>query len=287
MNHPLNPSMAPTGAELINLLILERDAGDLRSAIVVEGPEDCMLLDVHLAPAEAKTTAAGGKTSTLDAAEIARDEGLDWAIFVVDGDFDGAEITALNVLVTSNYDLLMDVLGSHPFLLHGVAVTATGQRFLLTDDQVVEHIARVAGAVQAARRIVIDDQLGISTRSFNFRGSAALGSFTEITAWVHQQLTDRSKTPIEDSVTRRISAAIREVPVSSIDHCNSHDVIGALADVVRHHGRQCGHETIAIALRSSVSCERFASLPLVQALTEWQARRSPGLRIFRCQALAA
>ncbi len=103
-----------------------------RLAIMVEGPDDLFLLnnvvdsEIHL------VASSSGKNGVLRAAELAYDQGLSRALFIVDRDYDDFLIKVptypLNVIVSAHHDCFVDVLVKNMDSLSHVVVTKLSGR---------------------------------------------------------------------------------------------------------------------------------------------------------------
>ncbi|GAA3008143.1 hypothetical protein [Actinokineospora diospyrosa] len=284
-----------TGPEVVNTLILERQVDD-RSAIVVEGQEDLQLLDIHLIDTEVYIIAAGSKTAVLSAAARCMQDGIDWAAFVIDLDTDSFEdyvdSVPIGALASSeNYDMLADVLEKNPYLATRAVVSHAKPGVARSIESahrrsIYEIALTLIEPVTALRYLAISGQLSISARKLDFTG--ALNSYNKgvLVDFVAGLAERRSGGKHAKS---RVATLLHEVlsdkeRYSIFKRTNSHDLISAISDIVRHQGKGAlAHTLIAGTIRASLGCKDFQMLKAVNDLSSWAMVR--GSSIFKCAAL--
>lgn len=281
--------MKATGDEIFSVLLLERSGGDRRLALVVEGVEDCQLLDIHLDANTAKTIWSGSKTAVLEAAQLAEDAGLSWARFIIDTDLDvhlGIAHAAPNIVSTTNYDLLMDAIDSAPYLLHGVAISHGETSWLHATFGTANcaaglnsRILEITTLTGTARLVDRRHRLGIRTTNLNYRTAPPAGGLPSATEWAMAQLEPRSPSPEN---WRKMEAELTQVTVCDFTLVRGHDLIAALAALLRGDGANTNHQALAASLRVAVACDTFQKLAVIQTLNHW-ADVHHGRRLFRCE----
>ncbi|MFE3997202.1 hypothetical protein ACFX43_00175 [Nocardioides sp. YIM B13467] len=279
-----------TGEELVNLLVMERQL-DGRLVFVVEGTEDCRLLDMHLNQGDCRTECAGSKTAVLEAAAELIAERIDWALCMVDADFsklDGAA-TAFpsNVVITDQYDLVVDALIASPRVVetiainHGVRPSHPLRRS--SSYSIWEIVSSVSLHAGALRHVVVCGEYDISVRNLTFGGvSAGIVRHRELIGEIAVQ---RSGGRLDIGlVANRIDLEISQVSPPESLLC-SHDIASALSAVVEEHGGRGSRREIEHSLRQAITCETFFSLRVVKELSSWAAGRA--MRAFTCEVSAA
>ncbi len=282
-------SIQLTGTELVNTLLLERQQ-DPRLAIVVEGDEECQLLDSHVNVGTAKTLAGGSKSAVLEAAEELAQEGVDWAVGVVDADFTRLGLQPARwptpALTTRQYDLMMEVLVRHPHLLRRVAISNSAPGTVAAFEQVsskslYETVVEIAHPIGVLRYLVVSKSLPVSVRDFPCNGLiGALGNGSLIAA-IANAAAARSggrlaATQIQADLDALLARSPRRVP-----YLNGHDVLGVLGELLRTRcGSQAGRADLAASFRAATHCGILNKVPLHGALRSWGA--SHGLNIWDC-----
>jgi hypothetical protein len=285
-----------TGEEIVTTLVMERNAGDRRLAIVVEGEEDCALIDVHLSRARAKTQMTGSKTAAVAAAKIVSSERLDWAVCVVDADFDrfsGRDTEwPEGMLATVNADLVVDAVVTSPNKIFGAAVTMglPGEVMQFEDaidGSLVDMCLRVSESVGALREAANEGDVQISLRSFPLSGVARFAQTGTELDLVVERAVERSggrysREDLREQVTRRLRAK----PEGSTRYMNGHDFLAALRDVVDCCSKgSVSINHVAATCRVAISCDGFNSLQLIAQLRQWGRSRFH-VEIFNCEAAA-
>ncbi len=288
----MSSTLTATGDEIVTTLIMERTAGDRRLAIIVEGDEDCRLLDIHLDHGAAKTVGSGGKSVVLRAAEIADEEGFRWMSFIVDADFTSdAEGSQPLIWSTRNYDLLVDALEIAPYLIRSVAISATGGRHVSDweatySTSLLDHVLRVSWIVGRLRKMSTENRLELPMRNLDFRETATSCDDAAVVAWLRAQVEQRTG---GDSASESVWQQLVPDSLSSsqmFSMVSSHDLVAALGAVIRHiPGPTPGLESIASSLRVALGCQSFLRMLAPLSLNGW-AQSVHNTQIFRCELAA-
>lgn len=284
-----------TGDEIVNTLVMERQV-DTRRVIVVEGQEDFQLFELHLEEGVAYLQFAGSKAAVLKAAELCIADSIDWAIFVVDADFDrmtGAfHCYPNNVVASERYDLLMDVVEIDSRL---VPQTIIAQAPPNTERQIrqvfnadsIDIALALSIPVGALRYLVVAGEFDLSVRNWSFRGLAKAHLDERLVDSISGHAEERSsERAAAVAVKRRIESLLKSTQLDKRDMVSGHDLAAAIAEIVRFQsGKSIGHDSVCAAIRVALTCEGFWKLSVVQEIAAWA--RTGGELVFTCQVGAA
>lgn len=288
--------MELTGDEIVNTLVMTRQVDD-RRVIVVEGQEDIQLLELHLEEAVSYLQPAGSKPAVLRAAELcASDVTIDWALFVIDADFDRglglSEGYPANVVASEKYDLLMDVINLDANLISRAIITHAPpnterqirQRFSASPHDVAQVLAKPVGAL---RYLVVTGEFEISVRNWSFRGLTQAHLADKLIFMVSVHAAERSGRTIEVyEIEDKIRALLIGPQSGDLHLTNGHDLVAAVADIVRFEsGKSLGHDWICAAIRVALTCGQFQKLEVVRKIEDWA--QVTGGSVFTCQPHAA
>lgn len=279
-----------TGEELVNLLVMERQL-DGRLVFVVEGDEDCRLLDMHLNQVDCRTECAGSKTAVLEAAAELIAERIDWVLCLVDADFSrldgGATAFPSNVVTTDQYDLVVDALIARPRVVEGIAINhgvrPSHPLRRASSHSIWDIVSSISLHAGALRHIVVCGEYDISVRNLTFGDvSAGMARHREIVGEIAVQ---RSGGRLDlGIVASRIDLEISQVSPPESLLC-AHDIASALSAIIEEHGGRGSRREIEHSLRQAITCETFISLRVVKEMSSWAAGRA--MRAFTCDTLAA
>lgn len=278
-----------TGQEVVTTLLMERQL-DGRAVLVVEGPTDCQLIDIHLESESCYTMVAGSKSAVLESAALSLAEDLDWVLFVVDTDFGdlvGPVSSQRNVVRTERYDLLMDVLHADDSLLRKAVVThsspGTEARLQVRfQNDVFSRIWEVAQAIGVLRYLVVSRRLPqLSTRKWPYRGISEDLESGQLLASLATIAAARCGGTLEAGrIESEIFEALRDLDAPS-RLVSSHDLIAVTAEFMHaESGGQHAHGVLAGTIRASVGCLEFRGLAVIKAIDAWAVER--GWSLFDC-----
>ena len=112
-----------TGSDLFAYIEMQRQL-DARAVVVVEGPDDCGVIDPHVDEEVVHTIPGYGKASVVDAAVLFEHAGVARVSLVSDSDFDRqlglASALPPNLILTEYHDLDADIFFGCPTLLTSV-----------------------------------------------------------------------------------------------------------------------------------------------------------------------
>jgi hypothetical protein len=262
---------------------------DQRHVLYVEGPEDLGIIGPHVDAHKCRIELCFGKPLGLVLAELLSGDAIHGALVLLDRDFDGesdfAHVSDV-VILTDNYDLMMDVLASCPHVLERIlanfadrdAVDAYIERTgvdVLTC--IVEHAAPI-GALRATTDLRV--------RGFPVHELIDARERGELLNHVCNLAIARSgATGYEiESLVRDVAEwlASREL----VRTCSSHDAVAVMAAFLRSRwGGVVGHsgaEIVGRALRAAVDCDCMRELAIYAKINRWSANDS--LQIWSCAA---
>lgn len=165
-----------TGQTLYTQFLMDREI-DPRPWLLVEGDDECYMLDPHLDRHHFRSVPAHGKKNVLEAMEVFDGHGEHaGALFVVDADFDagGAPTkTACHISMSRAYDLEAEVLLNHGTVSRSIVIAhGRKEHQAPLSEQEVEALVMqalfLAKLVGAVRRIVHDTQVGIAVKNMPF-----------------------------------------------------------------------------------------------------------------------
>jgi len=283
--------MEMTGDEIATTLIMERQT-DPRIVLVVEGEEECALIDMHLNGDDAKSQLSRSKTAVLRAAEVLLDGGHDWALCLIDADFDrllGKDaLWASNVIASEHYDLLVDGIVAAPHNLDGVAISHSRpgevQAFCLAQSTtLLGWILASSEPVGILRWLVVSGRFDFSVRGWPFRGMSSLTTDSERLGLIASIGHQRSGMSVPESEIEAAIAQHRADPTySAVNFHSSHDILGVLAELVRaQFGGSASERHVAATLRLAFSCQEFQTLPLMRDAADW-ARLEHSVKLLNC-----
>lgn len=285
-----------SGQEIVTTLVMEWEFGDERVTLVVEGEEDCALIDAHVEFANAKTQMSGSKTAVLEAAKILQDEGLQWALCIIDADFDHVRGTdrdwPANVVGSVNGDLLVDAIKTDSGKITGAAIN-------LANPGVVQDFEEAVGVsvadwclerirpVGAIREGAVDGTFKITARNWPFAGAVAADFRGQFFEYVLESAVTRSgsRHSVED-FRAEVTARLASDPDGSTRYCNGHDFVSLMRELLTHlSAPSLGNHHVAAACRLALSCHGFTQMEVIRRVRAW-ANFQFSVDPFRCELVS-
>jgi hypothetical protein len=259
--------------------------------LVLEGPDDHLLLRGSCTPQLQLLTATGGRPQVLSTAQLAHDRGLRRARFLVDQDYDrynGSTETQLdNVLVSDHHDCFVDLMCADRSLLHRVievhcdAVRRRGDQTVNAPDPAhIETEAFMLASKLAATRIVdARRRLFLDFKRFRFGGLATadfdVTKIAEIVLTRSQYAGEDRNEILADAVSAHSEiAGMRHSPVGD------HDLFAALARVMQEYEVYERDANLQRGFILAVSCDSLIQTSWCKALQQWCM--SYGMSGFTC-----
>lgn len=258
-------------------MFLEESQGLL---LVVEGPDDHLLLRGSCTPQLQLLTATGGRHQVLSTAQLALDRGIRRARFLVDQDYDryngSAETHLDNVLVSDHHDCFIDLMCADRSLLHRV-IEVHCDPVRRRPDETVDtpdpaHIEgeafRLASKLAAIRIVDARRRLLLDFKRFKFGGLPVddfeVSRIAEIVLTRSQYVHDDRADVIADAVSTHAEiAGMQHSPVGD------HDLFAALARVMQQYDV---HERDASLQRSfilAVGCNSLMQTSWCKEIQQW------------------
>lgn len=276
-----------SGRTLYNqfLMVIEVDA---RPWILVEGDDECHVLEPHIDRRYFRTVPAHGKRNVLSALELFRTSDEPRVFFVVDRDF-GPEnhMEDPRLSRSTAYDLEAEILIDCPGVARQLLIThCRKEKFPPLSDAAADQMLTagrwLAACLGAIRLASHDRNLGIKTSGFSFHEIVPLVGRGSSIAAIRRSAALRTKTVVGDMPSIR---EIREVALG--DHRRvicGHDLVASLAAIVgRVRGRTVHRGDFRSAFHSAVSCAVLARVSLFEPARAW-GMRVAGAPVWKCDA---
>ncbi|MFZ2226866.1 MAG: hypothetical protein WA090_00265 [Candidatus Nanopelagicaceae bacterium] len=275
--------VALSGDALFSQVLMQRQV-DKRLFLLVEGNDEVSILTGHIEERNLALVAfGGGKRALLRAGELLHTNGLTHTLVLVDRDLDDltgkSGLYPPTVVATNGYDLVGDVIVTHPHLLrravqsHGGAVVSTiGSS---SNGNVSEITFRLAMALAILRLINEELDLGLKLRNFPFRDILNPDFTVKDFAEILDRANNRSPVVVQlDDIRHLLTSAVNRINEDP-RHCGGHDILGAAAAVLRQGGaRGVGSDQLAASINTAASCTTMMRLSIYSNIENWAAQWS-------------
>lgn len=272
-------------------MLLVSDAHSL--CLVVEGPDDELLIKDHCSDDLVVIAATGGREQVLRTAAISTSRGFGRVKFLVDKDFDdffgAAERPINNVVESDTHDCFMDVVYHEPRILYRVVeveaapvsrkMRASNAPAVPEAGTMLREAAEVSLMLSSLRIISGRRELGLDFKKFPF-GRVPFYGVSQIAEVLFQRsrYSGRDRVEIVEEA-ERLYRELRSEPMSII---GDHDYFAALAAVMRKYGASIKDSQLQ---RSFLAATLFACPGLNKTgwfgeVQSWAANY--GLRGFTC-----
>ena len=269
-----------TGSDLFAYIQMQRQL-DRRAVIVLEGPEDCGIIDPHLHVEAAHSIPGYGKQSVVDAAALLDHAEVDHVRLVIDADFDRQlGLTSglpPNIVITEYHDLDADVFFSCPSVLSSVLANFTDrtirqQYFETSQKDPLDVIIDIAGVVGVVRYHSILHDLHLKMRDFPTTPLMApyeqTGSAVSAVLQLAFARSRRSDQTLEHSIIGSFITGVADLR----PYCNGHDLFAVMSSFVRERwGGSAGSNVLANAIRAAVPCACWQKTRIYTELQSWGA----------------
>lgn len=276
-----------TADDLFSHLLIMRGVSD-KKYILVEGDDDCGLIDPHLNEDVCETLPSGGKSVVLGAAELAEEQGMDGVGVVLDLDWSDLlypRIPKPYVFYTDFYDIDATAYANDQSVIGFIINQADRDklRALAPKDsaRALSNAAKeVALSIGVIRFLSEKSRWELRMREFPTHLAIAedIKVDTERIAEVALQRSPNASVAKED-----VLAEFRKhAPLISdqFRYCSGHDLLSAIAALLRKVGGQVSAKSVGVALRSAFSCQRASQSDLFTAIHAWGA--SQGCAVLSC-----
>ena len=267
--------------------------------LVVEGPDDHLMLKNHCSPELRLIAGTGGRGQVLRTAELALKRNLRRVRFLVDRDYDHFTETACinleNVFVSEEHDCFLDVSTSEPALLTRVIEvhTASARRrpgmggSIPDPEQIRADSIALAAHLVAVRVVDARRNLSLDFKKFSFGGLNVsqfdVSAIAEIILTRSEYSGDDAEEIIKEAIqTHAEVTALPQVPVGD------HDLFSAVARILKRFKVAVSDDVLQRGFILAVSCSALSRTRWFRSIQDWCASES---RVgFTCQsdtALAA
>jgi len=275
-----------TGADLFAYIQMMRQV-DARLTVIVEGVEDCGLIDPHLDHTAAQTIPGHGKQSVIDAAALFDDQQVDKVRLIIDADFDRqlgmTDTLPANLILTEYHDLDADVFFNCNRLVPAIIANFCDR----TKHR--DHIETVAVEAEA---LIIDIAAAVGiVRYSSLRDSLQLKMHRfPMTQLI--QTYELNRTHLEEAVAQAvarsgpqagrpdISVLTQELAVIADRRtlCGGHDIMSIFSTLIRERwGGRVGSDVVANAFRTATSCDCWRRTRIYADVNEWSRQHGSGV----------
>ncbi len=278
-----------TGDDLYAHVMMLRGVSN-KTYILVEGDDDCGLIDPHLNSAVCETIPGHGKNATRGAAEIAESQNVSRVGAVLDLDWSDIlypRSASSNIFYTDHFD--SDALAfSRKRNVSSVAVNF-GSRDLLRQhlgshdaSRVWDSVVCVAFPVGVIRYLSEKNRWELFLRNFPIHevlsGEQCVVDFRKLVE-VAVSRSSRPNVSIESAI-KALECEISKAE-NTYRYCCGHDLLGALAAFFKRVlGKQFSARSAGAAIRAAFSCSDAQESELFMAIDRWG--RESGTDVLSC-----
>ncbi|MFJ3123178.1 hypothetical protein ACIPJO_09630 [Streptomyces sp. NPDC086993] len=279
-----------TGSDVFNHMAMLR-SGTGKAYIFVEGGDDCGLIDSHLDRPNCDTVPSGGKVAVAEAIGIAESQGLSGVAAVLDRDWVGilqSETSTGRVFYTDFYDI--DSLAfSRNRNVDGFISNFARKELVsqlaasLSGMSIWDVVIRIAFPIGVLRFLSEGNSWGLHLRDFPVH-EVLDGEFTGIDsdALICEALGRSKKAKVSSEELKvRLDEEILRIS-DRYRYCSGHDLMAALAALVRHRlGSQVSAKVAGATIRAAFSCDDARQSNLFSSLARWG--REEGISVLTCE----
>ncbi|MEU6849012.1 DUF4435 domain-containing protein [Actinacidiphila alni] len=280
-----------TGPDIYShILILQGSSARKECYILVEGDDDCGLLDPHLDAEKCETLPSGGKAAVSEAIQIAQSQGKNKVAAVLDMDWVDilySRSPSASVFYTDAYDIdamafarAQNVEGFISNFCDKEKVRS--YKSLLGQKKIDDAITDIASPVGILRFLSEKHSWGLSLRDFPVHAALNVDATSLNIDNLVAIAVGRSKNVSVSSahVDQSLRAEMAKI-ANPFRYCSGHDLLSALAAVCRKKlGGQVSQKVAGAALRSAFGCTDAKSSQLFNALSNWGS--SIGVQVLSC-----
>lgn len=255
-------------------------------ALMVEGPDDVLVIEGHKREVLRVLVGGGGKQEVIRAARAAESTGVRDVAFLVDRDFDdylpSGERPPSTLLSSDTHDLFTDLIEADPSpLVHVIRVQASswsrhpGKKAQVVDAESAIRIAKWLAVQLAAIRIAVARlSIGASFKGVSFQGApieaSALGHLVDRVAERNASMSLNV-----EALESAAEGVLEEFADAGSEAYGDHDFFSALNYAIGMQGPKVSASSLQKAFISAVRCEAMAS-------TGWHKQIE-----LRCQQLGS
>ncbi|MFF2700251.1 DUF4435 domain-containing protein [Streptomyces cyaneofuscatus] len=276
-----------TADDLFSHLLILRGVSD-KKFIFVEGDDDCGLIDPHLNEDTCETIPSGGRTVALGAAELADQQGIPGIGVVLDLDWADLlypRIVKPHVFYTDSYDIDATAYAVTQNVV-GLVINQSDRDRLRTmvpknsAQTLTRSAERVALTVGVLRYLSERSRWELKLRDFPTHLVITGGIEVDLEKVVEITL---QRSPNASISRENLLLELRNHIPSVSDpyrYCSGHDLLSAMAAMLRKVGGQVSAKSVGIALRSGFGCHNVAQSSLFRAINAWGATQ--GGAVLNC-----
>lgn len=243
--------------------------------LLVEGDEECKLIDAHIATESVRTFPAGAKSATIGAINRLVQAGVQWCLAVIDRDF-GPRLAQPHIVSSRNYDLIMDVVSARREGVTRLAISSTppGQvrRFEKENNtRVHDAIIECCIPMAAARLACVDGAIKGSSRGLSAAGI--------VDAWEKSSHLDH----VAATMSTRSGESVANILKILTNYCgnlpkpnravNGHDYASTLLDLVNSRTGSASRREIENLLRSLATRGCWRKIGVAVFIDQWARQR--------------
>ena len=250
-----------TGEDLVNLLAMLRTV-DSRVFMILEGMTDCQALDSHVDEEVAATFPAHSKSAAELAIELADLRRIDKVIAILDRDWVGFLESALlspNIVYTDDYDLDATMLFSGSVMKRVIASHSDREsrttHLVGADSSAAELITEIAAVAGIMRYVSVRRGMHINCQKLPVHMALTKANDAVDLEMLSTIALGRSNHAEVTHTT--LVTAVQEERANITDvrpFCNGHDLVAAMAVVLKQWGGSASQLGIAQAVRGAFSC---------------------------------
>lgn len=247
--------------------------------LVVEGPDDHLLLKRHVPASLTIQEATSGRPQVLGAARIAKRLEADGAIFLIDRDYDdfidSQESRLDNVLVSDFHDCFVDLMFADDTLLSHVIDVLTkserrgdNRRPIPHSSILEEQSISIATAIAANRIVSLRRELSLDFKKLGI-GNLKLEDCNPVS--IAKILIQRSDYfgGDEEDIFQAVQSAHDEISVLHKPPVGDHDLFAAVSRVLRFYGVSVGVKQVQDSYLLAADGSSLQKTSWFPRLVEW------------------
>lgn len=261
-----------TGQSLYTQFIMDRLV-DSRPMMLVEGDDECHLIDPHLDRSKFRTVPAHGKKNVVNAMSVFAEHGEgDDVLFIVDSDFDelGDVHPCKHVSKSLAYDLEAEVILFHKSVARALIMAHCRRERMspVSDGEVAEvheNAMRLAALVGALRWLALRDGMSVPTSGIPFGELLRAGRKGSAIQKLRRIVRSRFEGVVPPAYEIRKVANDRRDSV-----VRGHDALGAMVAIIgARRGKMVVAHDFRSAFHSTVSSSIVEKLSLHEPAVRW------------------
>lgn len=275
--------------------------GGTSLALIVEGPDDHLVIKDHASSGLSVIEGTGGREQVLRTARIARANRLERARFLVDRDFDDygehSNRAHSNVMFSQTHDFFLDLVLADPHLLEKavevVCRSATRRpdrnaRALPKPSQLISEASSLALKLSAVRITSLQLNLNLRLQAFSF--GKLPNTHIDVRDVGRMVLKASRPVSVDDEVVLvHADKVFREISGRSVPPVGDHDLFKALSRVLRQYEVVAGERELQTAFMSgaAVRCDALGKTDWIPKIAGWaRSFGDPGIECYKQASVA-